>query len=163
MNAPALIPAARDATRCPYEWLARVLTNFALAEQSLGRLCRSLDLEITNGSLSKLSELRRKLAAAGDRRCTALDNRVSRWAGNRPIRHLLAHATLHCSRDPAGREIVVTRHLPRDRSDVTPDRMWLPDEREEILRQAANDGRSITDLVRNILSDTRVLDLLRSA
>jgi hypothetical protein len=73
---------------------------------------------------------------------------------------LLAHATLCCLVDAAGREIVVTRHLPRDKDDVTPDRMWTPDEREELLRGATGDSRSIADHVSNILGDPIALRLL---
>lgn len=78
------------------------------------------------------------------------------------MRHLLAHATLHCLIDGTGREIVVTRHLPRDKDDVTPDRMWTPEEREELLRQATSDSRSISDQVRNILADPSGVTRLRA-
>ena len=149
-------------TRCTYEWLARVLTNFALAEQSLGRLCVGLHLPIANGPLSSLNELRNRLTVSGDKQFVALDNRIARWKFYRTMRHLLAHATLHFLVDSSGREIVVTRTLPRDNEDVTPDRMWTPEEREELLRQATNDSRSIADQVRNILTDPAKISRLRS-
>jgi hypothetical protein len=78
------------------------------------------------------------------------------------MRHLLAHATHHCLIDSAGRDIVVTRTLPRDKDDATPDRMWSPEEREDLLRQATNDSRSIADQVRNILADPATLGRLRA-
>jgi hypothetical protein len=78
------------------------------------------------------------------------------------MRHLLAHATLHCLIDGSGREIVITRTLPRDKEDVTPDRMWTPEEREDLLRQATNDGRSIADQVKNILADQACIARLRA-
>ncbi|ANY19052.1 hypothetical protein A6F68_00517 [Tsuneonella dongtanensis] len=150
------------AERCPYEWLARVLTNFAVAEQALGKLCAGLDLPIASGPLSSLNEARRKLVAAGEKRFTLLDNRITRWSSYRAMRHLLAHATLVELIDGAGRPMLITRTLPRDRDDVTPDRLWTLDEREELLRQATNDGRSIADQVRNILADPSSVVRLRS-
>jgi hypothetical protein len=74
----------------------------------------------------------------------------------------LAHATLTELIDGGGRVIVVTRTLPRDKEDVTPDRMWTPEEREKLLREATNDGRSIADQVRNILADPASVGRLRS-
>jgi len=154
---------AQSNSRCPYEWIGRVLTNFAMAEQAIGRLCLGLGLQIEKGSLSSLADLRHRLASSGNKRCRLLEGRIARWSANRPIRHLLAHATLHCLIDGAGQEIVITRHLPRDKDDVTPDRMWTPDEREEMLRSATADSRSITDQVSNILADPAALRLLRAA
>jgi hypothetical protein len=91
-----------------------------------------------------------------------LDSRIARWSAYRSMRHLLAHATLLCLVDASGREIIITRTLPRDKDDVTPDRMWTPEEREELLRQATNDGRSIADQVRNILADPATIARLRA-
>jgi hypothetical protein len=121
-----------------------------------------LGLSIEKGSVSNLEALRHRLQKTQDRRCLALDKRIERWCANRPQRHLLAHATLHCLRDDQGREVVVTRHLPRDKNDVTPDRMWSSEERNEVLRQAAADGRSIEDQIRNILADSATLAKLKA-
>jgi len=147
----------------PFEWLAHVLINFAVGEQAIGTLCLELKLPIEKGSLSSLADLRRRLAAAGESRCNALNLRIQRWSDNRPQRHLLAHATIQCLTDSAGRLVVVTRHLPREKDDVTPDKAWTTDERQEILRQATNDGRSIADQVRNIISDRQLINKLRAA
>jgi hypothetical protein len=145
----------------PYAWIGRVLTNFAIAEQAIGRLCLELDFPISNGSLTKLAELRDRLRQSPDRKCQALEKRIERWTGNRPFRHLLAHSTVSCLTDAAGGNVVVTRHLPRDVHDVTPDRNWTRDERQELLRQAANDGRSIHDHVKGLLADSARLAKLR--
>jgi len=145
----------------PYAWIGRVLTNFAIAEQAIGNLCFVLDLPISNGSLTSIAELRNRLRQSADRKCHALEKRIDRWNANRPFRHLLAHATVSCLTDATGGEVVVTRHLPRDASDVTPDRMWTGDERRELLRQAANDGRSIHDHVAGLLADPTRLAKLR--
>lgn len=144
-----------------HEWLGLVLTRFAQAEQSLGRLCIALELPVQNGPLTSLEQLQAMLARMDHPRCKALNNRIVRWKSLCPTRHLLAHATLHILTDEADRTIVITRHLPRDRNDVTPDRMWLPDEMAELLRQVTSDGRSVTDQVSNILSDKRLLVQLK--
>ena len=145
----------------PYAWIGRVLTNFAIAEQAIGRLCLKLDLPISNGSLTKIGELRERLRQSPDRKCQALEKRIERWSSNRPLRHLLAHSTVSCLTDASGGNVVVTRHLPRDASDVTPDRAWTRDERQELLRQATNDGRSIHDHVKGLLADPTRLAKLR--
>ncbi len=147
----------------PYEWLGRVLVGFAHAEQAIGRLSLALGLPIETGSLSSLTELRRRLQAADDKGCRELDKKIASWNSDRPKRHLLAHATLRILRDDRGREIVVTRHLPRSKNDVTPDLMWSLEERQEILRYATNDGRSIADQVKNLLGDQSRLAKLKSA
>jgi hypothetical protein len=161
MNALVEITSSEGPVRGAHDWLARVLIAFATAEQAIGKLCLALDLPIEKGSLSNLEDLRRRLRACGDKHCIALDNRIGRWASNRPFRHLLAHATLHEMRDATGREIIVTRHLPRDRNDVTPDRMWTPEERHELWRQATNDGRSIYDQARNLEANPAIMARLR--
>ncbi|WP_150125005.1 hypothetical protein [Tsuneonella mangrovi] len=138
------------------------MTNFAIAEQALGKLCHGLQLPITGGPLSSLNELRRRLVSSENKRFLALERRIARWSSYRSMRHLLAHATLHCLIDSSGREIVVTRTLPRDKDDVTPDRMWTPEEREELLRQATNDSRSIADQVANIVADASSIARLRT-
>ncbi len=164
MEIPLSIEAVQPGVcdRDPHQWLAKVLTTFAHAEQALGRLCLSANLGIEKGTLTSLGELRRRMANSGDPRCRALENRIARWQGNRPFRHLLAHATLHILTDAGGHEILVTRHLPRDLNDITPDLMWLPGEREELLRQVSNDSRSIADQVSNILGDPALLNRLRA-
>ena len=57
--------------------------------------------------------------------------------------------------------MLITRHLPRDASDVTPDKVWTDAERAELLRQSANDSRSICDQIRNLLADPGALLRLR--
>lgn len=52
--------------------------------------------------------------------------------------------------DTAGNRFFLTRHVPLDRADVTPDRLWTEDECRELLRIATNDGRSIADQIRNL-------------
>lgn len=56
-----------------------------------------------------------------------------------------------------------TRHLPRDSSDVTPDRIWTNQEQKELLRQVANDSRSICDHVVTLEGDEEILARLRIA
>jgi hypothetical protein len=147
----------------PYTWIGRVLTNFAVAEQAIGELCLKLGLSISNGSLTSIGVLRERLRQAGDRKCGALEKRISRWTANRPFRHLLAHATVTCLTAANGDPILVTRHLPLAADDVTPDRMWTAQEMQELLRQAANDARSIRDHVNGLLADPLNLAKLRSA
>ena len=144
-----------------YAWIGRVLTNFAEGEQAVGELCVALGLSIANGSLGSLKHLQEILQTSGDRKCAALGKRIERWTDNRPFRHLLAHSRIFRLSDSAGCKVVVTRHLPRDKDDVTPDKLWTNEERQELLRQATNDGRSIRDLVRNILADSKLLMKLR--
>ncbi len=154
-------PAAADLD--PHRWMGLVLDHFARAEQALGNLTIALDLPITNGSLTSLTELRRRLAQSDSAKAKHLEKRIARWSDNRPFRHLLAHATVTTLFDANRMPVFVTRHLPRDRSDVTPDRVWSEDERRELLRQVSNDSRSICDKVRNLLSDPANLEKLRSA
>jgi len=137
----------------PHAWLGLVLDHFARGEQALGRLSLALDLPIANGSLGSLNELRNRLRMAESRKAKALEQRIARWRKNRPFRHLLAHATITVLFDSMSQPFVVTRHLPRDAEDVTPDRVWSLEERKELLRQASNDSRSICDHVRNLLAD----------
>lgn len=146
----------------PHGWLGQVLTSFAVAEQALGQLSLAVGLSVEKGSLGNLEALRGRIRTVNSTRLNALDNRIERWSRNRPIRHLLAHATISVLHDPAGREMIVTRHLPRDRDDVTPDRVWSPEERAEILRQARADGRSICDRVKTMLADPVLLAKLRA-
>ena len=145
----------------PHAWMGLVLDHFSKGEQALGRLSSALGLPITNGSLGSLNELRNRLNATDNRKAKALDKRIERWLSNRPFRHLLAHATITTLYDIDGRRFLVTRHLPRDTSDVTPDRLWSPEEQQELLRQASNDGRSICDNVQNLLSNPAELTELR--
>lgn len=155
------IEAATSQTTDAYSWLGLVLTNFAVAEQALGKLSLALGMSIGNGSLGSLKVVRQKLRATDTRKCNALERRIERWCRNRPIRHLLAHATITVLTDGDGQQAVVTRHLPRDENDVTPDRLWTEAERAEILRQAAADGRSIRDHVDGLLADAATMGKLR--
>ncbi|MFU7527060.1 hypothetical protein [Qipengyuania sp. ASV99] len=140
-----------------HQWLARVLTSSAQAEQAIGHLCLRLDLPIKNGPLSSIDQLRARLEKSDARRIKNLIKRIDRWRSLRPLRHVLAHCTLQVLYDEDRNPFIVTRHLPLDREDVTPDRLWIDAERMELLRVTANDGRSISDQVRNILSDAKLL------
>ena len=144
-----------------YQWLAQVLTSFAKAEQAIGLLCLRLDLSMKNGPLGSTNELRTRLARTEDRRCKSLEKRIVRWQSLRPVRHVLAHGTLQVVYDDKRNPLFVTRHLPLDRDDVTPDRVWTDDERLELLRMATGDGRSIHDQVRNLLDDAKIIEQLR--
>ena len=144
----------------PHAWMGRVLDHFAKAEQAIGRLCMAIDLPISNGLLGSLSDLRSRLTSVGSRQFKALDNRIDRWSRNRPFRHLLAHATIINLFDASGTPVIITRHLPRDATDVTPDRVWTSDEQSELLRKASADSRSICDQVKNILADPTKVALL---
>jgi hypothetical protein len=163
MNFEGAIEAATRQPSDAYSWLGQVLTNFAVAEQALGELSLALGLSIANGGLGSLEAIRRKLRSTDNRKAKALDKRIERWCGNRPVRHLLAHATITLLTDVDGNPVVVTRHLPRDKEDVTPDRLWTEAERIEILRQASADGRSIKDHVHGLLADKTIVQKLRSA
>ncbi|EDL49771.1 hypothetical protein [Erythrobacter sp. SD-21] len=147
----------------PHKWMGLVLDHFAKAEQALGRLSVALELPIANGSLSSLNEVRNRLQKVGTRKCKALDKRIDRWSTNRHFRHLLAHATVTTLFDAMGQMVIVTRHLPRDEKDVTPDRLWTQEDQKELLRQASNDSRSICDQVRNLTSDLTCLKTLKEA
>lgn len=59
--------------------------------------------------------------------------------------------------DTAGNRFILTRHLPLDRYEVTPDKLWTEEECRELLRVAANDGRSIADQVRNLIQNVALL------
>ena len=144
-------------------WVSKVLERYARAEQAIGSLCIKLNLPIANGLLTSLSTLQERLIGSGDRRCRALNARIERWRSNRPYRHLLAHGSLELLFDATGSVALVTRHLPRDADDVTPDRLWSVAEREELLRQVTNHGRSICDHARNILADPQTLHRLRAS
>ncbi|WP_086618189.1 hypothetical protein [Erythrobacter tepidarius] len=145
----------------PFDWLGRVLTHFATAERAIGQLCIALDLPVDKGPLSRLQELCDILARSSDRRSQALLRRIERWRSLRPLRHLLAHASIMTVHDVAGNRFIVTRHLPLDRYDVTPDRLWTEAECRELLRVANNDGRSIADQIRNLLQNRTVLAQLK--
>ncbi|MFN3509964.1 MAG: hypothetical protein ACK4ZA_01270 [Tsuneonella troitsensis] len=146
-----------------HEWLARVLVGFARAEQALGKLCIATGFSVEKGSLSNLEALRSRLLSVECKRCKALENRIARWVSCRGQRHLLAHATLARFFDEQGREVIVTRHLPRDKDDLTHDRIWTTAERQELLRVATNDGRSIADQVKNILADKAIMARLSAS
>ncbi len=147
----------------PFDWLGRVLTQFALGERSIGQLCIALDLPVEKGPLSSLQTLCARLASQPDKRCQTLLRRIERWRSFRPLRHLLAHATVMVVHDAAGNRFVLTRHLPLDRYDVTPDRLWSDEECRELLRVATSDGRSITDQIRNLLTNTTVMEQLKKS
>jgi hypothetical protein len=151
---------AKEDLAAAHLWLAQVLTNFARAEQAIGRLCLRISLPIKSGPLGSVNELRNRLAGTGDRRCKNLEKRIERWQSLRPVRHVLAHATIQVLFDENRNPIIVTRHLPRDEDDVTPDRVWTAAESSEMLRIAAADGRSIHDQVRNLLEDKKLLEQL---
>ena len=158
---PLVSTRAKDDLAAAHLWLAQVLTSFARAEQSIGRLCLKLGLPIKNGPLGSVNELRNRLSRIEDRRCKNLEKRIERWQSLRPVRHVLAHATLQVLFDENRDPVIVTRHLPRDEDDITPDRVWLAEESKEILRVATNDGRSIQDQVRNLLEDSKLIEQLR--
>ncbi|MEE4539223.1 MAG: hypothetical protein V2J51_12130 [Erythrobacter sp.] len=143
-----------------HQWFALVLTSFAEAEQAIGALCIRLDLSTRNGPLENNRELIRRLALVGDRRCRSLARRIERWRSLRAVRHLLAHATLKIVYDEKENPLVVTRHFPRDLDVVTCDRVWSDEERQELRRIAASDGRSIHDHVRNLLKDPKTIEQL---
>lgn len=63
--------------------------------------------------------------------------------------------------DSAGARFILTRHLPLDRFDMTPDKLWTEDECKELLRMATNDGRSIADQIRNLTQDSALMAELR--
>ena len=98
----------------PLMWLALVVTSFAEAEQALGRLSIALGYKIENGSLGNLESVRKSLTRSEDKRCRKLDRSIERWLANRPIRNLLAHATVKQLSNAKGESFIVTRHLPRD-------------------------------------------------
>lgn len=163
MSAESEIQAAKPPKSDAHGWMGLVLDHFARAEQAIGQLSLAMDLPITNGSLGSLAEIRKRLIISEDRKAKALDQRIARWSKNRPFRHLLAHATIIPLFDAGGRSVIVTRHLPRDASDVTPDRLWTFEEQKELLRQVSNDSRSICDHVRGTLSAPALLARLRKA
>jgi hypothetical protein len=145
----------------PFDWLGRVLNHFASAERAIGQLCVALDLPVEKGPLSSLQILCNKLAGSSDKRGQALLKRIERWRSMRPLRHLLAHASIMVLTDNTGNRFLLTRHLPLDRYDVTPDKLWTEAECRELLRVAANDGRSIADQVRNLMQNSTLLAELK--
>lgn len=155
-----IAPKASDEIE-PFGWLGRVLTHFATGERAIGQLCLALDLPIEKGPLSSLGILCERLSRSSDKRCQTLLKRIDRWRSFRPLRHLLAHASIMVVHDSAGNRYILTRHLPLDRSDVTPDRLWTYEECKELLRVANNDGRSIADQIRNLCLNTAVMAELK--
>ncbi|MEP1422828.1 MAG: hypothetical protein ABJK59_13755 [Erythrobacter sp.] len=154
-------PRSSDHYADALQWLAKVLTSFAQAEQAIGQLTLAMNLPIRNGSLSSIGEVLSRLESSGERRCQNLTKRIARWRSLRPLRHLLAHATIRIVYDDAGEPLIVTRHLPLDESDVTPDRVWTAPERDELLRIVTNDGRSIVDQVANLIQNKPEIGRLR--
>lgn len=154
---PVTLTCAKSSLSEAYQWLAQVLTSFAKAEQAIGHLCVRLDLSIKNGPLGSVDELRNRLIRAEHPRCRNLEKRISRWQSLRSVRHVLAHCTLQVVYDENRAPLFVTRHLPLDKDDVTPDRVWTANERSELFRLASNDARSIHDQVRNLLEDTKLI------
>lgn len=144
-----------------YAWLGRILHGFAHAEQAIGKLSQDLDFSISQGSLSSLNHLLQRLNSSDDRKAIALAKRIARWQVNRRYRNHLAHATIKTLWDQKGDMVFVTRHLPLDADDVSPDRVWTAEERKEFLRQVSNDSRSISDHVKNLLADNDVIKKLR--
>ncbi|WBY17019.1 hypothetical protein PF049_02310 [Erythrobacteraceae bacterium WH01K] len=108
-----------------------------------------------------MNEVRNLLQGSGGRKAKALDTRIGRWCSNRPYRNLLAHASVRILFDEAGQKFLQTRHLPRDLTDVTPDRVWTEAECQELLRQVTNDGRSICDHVDALLADSALIKTVR--
>lgn len=158
---PVTISEAQPVSLEPFDWLGRVLTQFAIGERAIGQLCIALDLPVERGPLSSLQLLCTRLARSTDRRCLTLLRRIERWRSFRPLRHLLAHASIMVVHDGPGNRYFLTRHLPQDRQDVTPDRLWTDIECRELLRVATNDGRSIVDQVRNLMQNVLVMAELK--
>lgn len=145
----------------PFDWLGRVLAHFATAERAIGQLCIALDLPVEKGPLSSLQQLCNRLTRSNDKRSHALLKRIERWRSFRPLRHLLAHASVLVVHDSADNRFILTRHLPLDRYDVTPDRLWTQEECKELLRVASNDGRSIADQIRNLMQNSALMTELK--
>lgn len=145
----------------PFNWLGCVLTHFATAERAIGQLCLTLDLPVEKGPLSSLQQLCARLSRSGDKRCQTLLKRIESWRSFRPLRHLLAHATVMVVHDGTGKRFILTRHLPLDRYDVTPDRLWTEEECRDLLKVATNDGRSISDQIRNLIQQPALLAELK--
>ena len=160
---PVTTSEVQPASLEPFDWLGRVLTQFAIGERAIGQLCINLDLPIEKGPLTSLQLLCTRLARTTDRRCQALLKRIERWRSLRPLRHLLAHGSITVMHDSAGNRYFLTRHLPQDRYDVTPDRLWTDAECRELLRVATNDGRSIADQVRNLMQNVTVIAELKKS
>lgn len=146
-----------------YLWLAQVLTSFASAEQAIGQLCLRLDLPIKNGPLGSVNELRARLAKSEDRRCRTLEKRIDRWQSLRPVRHILAHGTIKVLYTESRQPVFVTRNLPLDKEDVTPDRVWTDAERRKLQQATASDARSISDQVNNLIADAKLIEVLSKA
>lgn len=160
-NLPVVAAGPKGDLADAYQWLAQVLTSFARAEQAIGQLCLKLDLSIKNGPLGSVNELGARLLGSEDRRCRNLEKRIDRRQSLRPVRHVLAHGTVQVLYDESRAPVFVTRHLPLDKDDVTPDRVWTNAERLELLRVATNDGRSIQDQVKNLILDAKLIEKLR--
>ncbi|MCX9147567.1 hypothetical protein [Erythrobacter sp. WG] len=158
---PVAATEGHSAALEPFEWLGRVLAQFAQGERAIGQFCIALDLPVDKGPLSSLQLICNRLERATDKRCHTLLRRIERWRSFRPLRHLLAHATIMVVHDSTGNRFFLTRHLPLNRHDVTPDRLWTEDECRELLRVATNDGRSITDQVRNLMQNAAVIAELK--
>ena len=158
---PVVAAASPNGPMEPFNWLGCVLTHFATAERAIGQLCLTLDFPVEKGPLSSLQQLCARLARSSDKRCQTLLKRIERWRSFRPLRHLLAHATVMVVHDSAGKRFILTRHLPLDRYDVTPDRLWTEEECRELLRVATNDGRSISDQIRNLIQQPALLAELK--
>lgn len=160
---PPLVVPQRDEFSEALQWLAKVLTRFAAAEQAIGELSLAMDLPIKNGLLSSLDEVLCRLDAAQDRRCKSLTERINRWRSLRPVRHLLAHATIRIVFDENYEPLIVTRHLPLNQKDVTPERVWTRAEQKELLRIVSNDGRSIVHQVQFLIQHKSTLHSIRKA
>jgi hypothetical protein len=158
---PVVVDSSPPVPIEPFNWLGCVLTHFANAERAIGQLCLTLDLPVEKGPLSSLQQLCTRLSRSSDKRCQTLLKRIERWRSFRPLRHLLAHATVMVLHDDTGKRVILTRHLPLDRFDVTPDRLWTDEECRELLRVATNDGRSISDQIRNLIRQPALLAELK--
>lgn len=158
---PIDVSASSPAPIEPFDWLGRVLTQFAIAEQALGQLCIELELPIEKGALSSLQQLCTRLSGISNKRSQNLLKRIEKWQSFRRQRHLLAHASVIVVHDDAGHRFIVTRHLPLDRNDVTPDRLWTEDECRKLIKDATDNGRSIRDQIRNLMEDADLLANLK--
>ena len=145
----------------PFDWIGRVLNHFAIAERAIGQLCLALELPVEKGPLSSLQALCERLGKSSDKRCQTLLKRIERWRSCRPLRHLLAHASIMVVHDSTGKRFILTRHCALERHDVTPDRLWTEDDCRELLRVATNDGRSIADQIRNLTGNPSLLAELK--
>jgi len=63
--------------------------------------------------------------------------------------------------DGAGNRFILTRHLPLDRDDVTPDKLWTEAECRDLLKVAMSDGHSIARRIDNLRQNSKALSELK--